>query len=113
MWRVDITSLWWVSVSIWSFPVRDNLTIRCNHGGTPRDAHTTVNQDAASVVHSILYEATRVRKVDEDVCVFRILHGYNQMVRSLQRKVRTRGDDVRDAKLSAEVDGLGGGETVQ
>jgi hypothetical protein len=73
----------------------------------------TVNQDAASVVQGILDEATCVGKVDEDVGIFRVLHGYDHMVRSLQRMVRTHGDNVRDAKLSAEVDGLGGGETVQ
>jgi len=87
--------------------------MRCNYGGAPRDTHTTVNEDAASVIHSFLDEATCVRKVDEDVGVFRVLHRYNHMVRSLQRKVRTRGDDVRDAKLSAEVGRLGGGETVR
>ena len=72
-----------------------------------------MNQDAASAVQCILDEATCVRKVDEDVGVFGVLHGYNHMVRPLQRIVRTRGDDVRDAKLSAKFDGLGGGDTVQ
>src|SRR6267142_431111 len=113
IWRVDITSSWSASVNIESFPKRHNLTIRCDYGGAPRDAHITVNQNAASVVQGILDEATYVRKVDKDVIVFRVLHGYNHVVRPLQRIVLARRDNVRDPKLSAEVDGLDGGETVR
>jgi hypothetical protein len=61
----------------------------------------------------MLDEATRVRKVDEDVIVFRVLHGYNHVVRPLQRVLLARRDNVRDRKLSAEVNGLDGGETVR
>jgi len=55
--------------------------IRCDYGGAPRDAHKTVNQNAASAVQGIQDEVTCVRKVDEDVIVFRVLHRYNQVVR--------------------------------
>jgi hypothetical protein len=72
-----------------------------------------VNQDAASVVQGMLDEATRVRKVDEDVIVFRVLHGYNHVVWPLQRVLLARRDNVRDPKLTAEVNGLDGGETVR
>jgi len=46
--------------------------IRCNYGGTPRNAHITVDQHAASAVHGILDEATRIGEVDKDVIVFRV-----------------------------------------
>ena len=62
-------------------PGSHNLTIRCDYGGAPRDAHKTVNQNAASAVQGIQDEATCVREVDEDVVVFRVLHRYNQVVR--------------------------------
>jgi len=84
--------------------------IRCDYGGAPRDAHITVNQNVASVVQGLLDEATCVREVDKDVIVFRVLHGYNHVVRPLQRIVLARRNNVRDPKLSAEVDGLDGGE---
>lgn len=72
-----------------------------------------MNQNAASAVQGILDEATCIRKVDKDVIVFRVLHGYNHVVRPLQRIVLARRDNVRDPKLSTEVDGLDGGETVR
>ena len=72
-----------------------------------------MNQNAASVVQGILDEATCVRKVDEDIIVFGVLHGYNHVVRPLQRVVLARRDNVCDPKLSAEVDGLDSGETVR
>jgi hypothetical protein len=50
--------------------------------------------------------------VDKDVVVFGVLHGYNQVVRTFRRKVLAHRQEVRDAKLSAEVDGLGGSKTV-
>ena len=71
----------------------------------------TVNQDATSVVQGVLDEATCVRKVDEDVFVFRVLHGYDHVVGPLQRVVLAGRDNVRDSKLSAEVDRLDGSKT--
>ena len=50
--------------------------------------------------------------MDKDVVVFRVLHGYNQVVRTLRRKVLAHRQEVRDAKLSAEVDGLGTSKTA-
>jgi flavorubredoxin len=73
----------------------------------------TMNQHAPPGVQGILDEATCIRKVDKDVVVFRVLHGYNQVVRTFKRKVRANGHEVRNAKLSSEVDGLGGGETAR
>lgn len=72
-----------------------------------------MNQNAASVIQGFLDEATCVRKVDEDVIIFRVLHGYDHVVRTLQRVVLARRDDMRDPKLSAEVGRLDGGETVR
>jgi hypothetical protein len=51
--------------------------------------------------------------MDKDIVVFRVLHGDNKVVRTFQRKVRANGHEVRNAKLSSEVDGLGGGETAR
>lgn len=51
--------------------------------------------------------------MDKDVVVFRVLHGYNVVVRTFGRKVLAHRQEVRDAKLSAEVDGLGGSKTVK
>ena len=50
--------------------------------------------------------------MDKDVVVFRVLHGYNQVVRTFRRKVLAHRQEVRDAKLSAEVDGLGTSKTA-
>jgi hypothetical protein len=50
--------------------------------------------------------------VDEDVIVFRVLHGYDQVVRTFRRKVLAHREEVRNAKLSAEFDGLGGSKTA-
>jgi hypothetical protein len=69
-----------------------------------------MDQHAAPAIQGILDEATCIRKVDKDVVIFRVLHGYDQVVRTFRRKVLAHGHEVRDAKLSAEVDGLGGGE---
>jgi hypothetical protein len=46
--------------------------------------------------------------MDKDVVIFRVLHGYNQVVRTFRRKVLAHRQEVRNAKLSAEVDRLGG-----
>lgn len=51
--------------------------------------------------------------MDKNVVVFRVLHGYNQVVGTFQRKVLAHRHEVRDAKLSAKVDGLGGSKTVR
>jgi hypothetical protein len=72
----------------------------------------TMDQYATPALQGILDEATRIRKVDKDVFIFRVLHGYNQVVRTFQRKVRAHGYEVSNAKLSAEVDGLRGGKTA-
>jgi hypothetical protein len=50
--------------------------------------------------------------VDKDVIVFRVMHGYSQVVRTFRRKVLAHRQEVCDAKLSAEVDGLGGSKTA-
>jgi len=50
--------------------------------------------------------------VYKDVVVFRVVNGYNQVIRTFRRKVLAHRQEVRDAKLSAEVDGLGGGKTA-
>lgn len=73
----------------------------------------TVDQHAAPAIQGILDEATRIRKVDKDVVIFRVLHGYNQVVGTFQRNVRAHRHEVRDAKLSTEVEGLGCGETAR
>jgi hypothetical protein len=72
----------------------------------------TVYQHAPPAFHGILDKATCAREVDEDIVVFRVLHGYNQVVRTFRRKVLAHRQEVRDAKLSAEVDGLGGSKTA-
>ena len=72
----------------------------------------TVYQHASPAFHGILDKATCTRKVDKDVVVFRVLHGYNHVVRTLRREVLAHRQEVRDAKLSAEVDGLGGSKTT-
>lgn len=51
--------------------------------------------------------------MDKDVVIFRVLHGYDQVVRTFRRKVLAHRHEVRNAKLSAEVDGLGSGETAR
>jgi hypothetical protein len=50
--------------------------------------------------------------MDKDVVIFRVLHGYNQVVRTFRRKVLAHRQEVRNAKLSAEVDRLGGSKTA-
>jgi hypothetical protein len=40
----------------------------------------TVDKHAAPAIQGILDEATRIRKVDKDIFIFRVLHGYNQVV---------------------------------
>lgn len=72
----------------------------------------TVDKHAPPAIQGILNKATRIRKVDEDIVIFRVLHGYNQVVGTFQWKVRAHGYEVRDAKLSTEVEGLGCGETA-
>jgi hypothetical protein len=72
----------------------------------------TVYQHASPAFNGILDKATCAREVDKDVLVFRVLHGYNEVVRTFRRKVLAHRQEVRDAKLSAEFDGLGGSKTT-
>lgn len=48
----------------------------------------TVDQHAAPAIQGFLDETTRIRKVDKDVVIFRVVHGYNQVVGTFQRNVR-------------------------
>lgn len=50
--------------------------------------------------------------MDKDVLVLRVLHGYDHVVRTFRRKVLTHRQEVRNAKLTAELDGLGGSKTT-
>lgn len=50
--------------------------------------------------------------MDKNVVVFRVLHGYDQVVMTFRREILAHRHEVRDAKLPAEVDGLGGSKTV-
>ena len=72
----------------------------------------TVYQHTSPALHGILDKATCAREVDKDVIVFRVLHGYNEVVRAFRRKVLAHRQEMRNAKLSAEVDGLGGSKTA-
>jgi hypothetical protein len=73
----------------------------------------TMDQHTAPAIQGILDEVTRIRKVNKDVVIFRVLHGYDQVVRAFRRKVLAHRHEVRNAKLSSQVDGLGGGETAR
>lgn len=72
----------------------------------------TVYQHASPTFNSILDKATCAREVDKDVLVFGVLHGYNEVIRTFQRKVLAHRQEVGNAKLSAEFDGLGGSKTA-
>ena len=50
--------------------------------------------------------------MDKDIIVFRVLHGYDQVVRTFRREVLAHRQEVGNAKLSAEFDGLGGSKTA-
>jgi len=71
-----------------------------------------MHQHATSALHGISDEATCPGKVDKDIVVFVVMNGYNHVVRPLQGIILAHRYDVRDAILAAEVDRLGGGETV-
>jgi hypothetical protein len=71
----------------------------------------TVYQHASPAFNGILDKATCAREVDKNVLVFRVLHGYGEVVRTFRRKVLAHGQEVSNAKLSAEFDGLGRSKT--
>ena len=52
----------------------NELTVGANDGGTPRDAHHTMNEDPATAAEGRLDEETCAREVDENILVLGILH---------------------------------------
>jgi hypothetical protein len=44
----------------------------------------TVDKHSAPAIQGFLDEATRIRKVNKDIVIFRVLHGYNQVVGAFQ-----------------------------
>jgi hypothetical protein len=89
-------------VGLQSFLGNQNLTICCNYGGAPGNAHVTVNQHPAAAIQGGLDKATCNGEVYEDVIVFRVLHWYSQVVGSLWRIIWADRDEVGYA--TTEVD---------
>lgn len=71
-----------------------------------------MDKDSAAAIYGASDKATSFRKMDENVLVFEVLDGYRQVVGSLQGIIRTCRNNMRDAKMSAKLDGLCSGKTV-
>lgn len=50
------------------------LTVGANHGGTSRNAHYTMHEDSSTRAEHFFDEQTRIRKVNKDVLIFRVLY---------------------------------------
>ena len=52
----------------------NTLTVGTHDGGTPRDAHHTMNEDLATAPQGCLNKETRAGQVDKEILVLGILH---------------------------------------
>lgn len=58
----------------------NKLTVGANDGGTPRDAHHTMNEDFSTTAEGCLDEETRVGKVDQEIVILGVLHRNNHRI---------------------------------